>query len=99
MKVVILGAGALGSIIGGHLARAGEEVTVIACGQRAAYVRQHGMTLTGLKVCAVSQTLTSLYVIRARPTPRIGIRGKITSHHSSLVRSVWRPGWRVDIYG
>jgi 2-dehydropantoate 2-reductase len=48
MKIVILGAGALGSIIGGHLARADEEVTLIARGQRAAYVQQHGLTLTGL---------------------------------------------------
>jgi len=48
MNIVILGAGALGSIIGGHLARAGEEVTLIARGQRAAYVQQHGITLTGL---------------------------------------------------
>jgi 2-dehydropantoate 2-reductase len=48
MNVVILGAGALGSIIGGHLARAGAEVTLIARGQRAAQVQQHGLTLTGL---------------------------------------------------
>ena len=48
MKIVILGAGALGSIIAGHLARAGEEVTIIARGDRAAYLQQHGITLTGL---------------------------------------------------
>src|SRR5439155_8916023 len=48
IKIVILGAGALGSILGGHLARAGEEVTIIARGQRAAYIQQHGITLTGL---------------------------------------------------
>ena len=30
MKVVILGVRALGSIIGGHLAHAGEEVTLTA---------------------------------------------------------------------
>ncbi len=48
MKIVILGAGALGSIIAGHLARAGEEVTIIARGERAAYLQQHGITLTGL---------------------------------------------------
>jgi ketopantoate reductase len=35
MKVVILGAGALGSVIGAHLARAGEEVSFIARGERA----------------------------------------------------------------
>ena len=39
MHIVILGAGALGSIIGGHLARVGEEVTLIAHGPRAAYVQ------------------------------------------------------------
>ena len=48
MRFVILGAGALGSIIAGHLARAGEDVLVIARGPRAAYVRQHGITLTGV---------------------------------------------------
>ena len=48
MKIVVLGAGALGSIIAGHFARAGEEVTIIARGDRAAYLQQHGITLTGL---------------------------------------------------
>src|SRR3989454_2244587 len=48
MKIVILGAGALGSIIAGHLARAGEDVTVIARGQRAASLERHGIVLTGL---------------------------------------------------
>jgi 2-dehydropantoate 2-reductase len=48
MKVVVLGAGALGSIIGGHLARAGHEVAVIARGPRAAYLEHNGITLTGL---------------------------------------------------
>jgi 2-dehydropantoate 2-reductase len=47
MRFVILGAGALGSIIAGHLARAGEDVIVIARGDRARYIQQHGITLTG----------------------------------------------------
>src|SRR5262252_9693132 len=59
MKVVILGAGALGSIIGGHLARAGEAVTLIARGQRAAYVQQHGITLTGLADFTVPVAVTT----------------------------------------
>jgi 2-dehydropantoate 2-reductase len=59
MKIVILGAGALGSIIGGHLARAGEEVTIIARGQRAAYVQQHGITLTGLTDFTVPVAVTT----------------------------------------
>ncbi len=48
MKIVILGAGALGSLIGAHLARAGEEVTLIARGERARFIREHGITVTGL---------------------------------------------------
>ena len=48
MKIVILGAGALGSLIGAHLARAGEEVTLLARGQRAKLIREKGVTVTGL---------------------------------------------------
>jgi len=48
MKIVILGAGALGSVIGGHLARAGEDVVFIARGERAKFIREHGIIVTGL---------------------------------------------------
>src|SRR3989454_10217945 len=48
MKIVILGAGALGTVLGAHLARAGEDVTLIARGQRAAYLQEQGATITGL---------------------------------------------------
>ena len=48
MKIVILGAGALGTVFGAHLARAGEDVTLIARGQRAAYLQEYGATITGL---------------------------------------------------
>ena len=48
MKVVVLGAGALGSILAGHLARAGEDVTLIARGARANYLQHNGVTITGL---------------------------------------------------
>jgi 2-dehydropantoate 2-reductase len=48
MKIIILGAGALGTVLGAHLARAGEDVTLIARGQRAAYLQEHGAIITGL---------------------------------------------------
>ena len=48
MRFVVLGAGALGSIIAGHLARAGEDVMMIARGNRARSMQQHGITITGL---------------------------------------------------
>lgn len=48
MKYAILGAGALGSILGGHLIRAGADVTILARGARAAHLREQGITLRGL---------------------------------------------------
>ncbi len=48
MKTVVLGAGAIGSIIAGHLARAGEDVAIIARGERAAYLKEHGITISEL---------------------------------------------------
>jgi 2-dehydropantoate 2-reductase len=59
MQIIILGAGALGSILGGHLARAGEEVTLIARGPRAASIQQHGLTLTGLVDFTVPVAVTT----------------------------------------
>ncbi len=48
MNIVILGAGALGTVLGAHLTKAGEDVTLIARGNRAAYLQENGATLTGL---------------------------------------------------
>ncbi len=48
MNIVILGAGALGTVLGAHLAKAGEHVTLIARGNRAAHLQEHGATITGL---------------------------------------------------
>jgi 2-dehydropantoate 2-reductase len=59
MKIVILGAGALGTVLGAHLARAGEDVTLIARGQRAASLQAHGATLTGLVDCTVPITVVT----------------------------------------
>jgi 2-dehydropantoate 2-reductase len=44
----ILGAGAMGSIVGAHLARAGHTVAVLARGARATYLEHHGLTIRGL---------------------------------------------------
>lgn len=48
MKFAILGAGALGTILGAHLARAGHEVTMIARGERARALQRQGLVLNGL---------------------------------------------------
>src|SRR5258706_15947378 len=44
----ILGAGAMGSIVGGHLARAGHSVVMLARGERAQQLERHGLTIKGL---------------------------------------------------
>ena len=59
MKIIVLGAGALGSIIGAHLVRAGEDVIFIARGHRAAFLQQHGIVITGLVDFTVPVTVTT----------------------------------------
>jgi 2-dehydropantoate 2-reductase len=48
MRFVIVGAGALGSILGAHLIHTGHEVTLVARGKRAEGLRRDGLRLTGL---------------------------------------------------
>ena len=59
MRVVVLGAGALGSIIAAHLLRAGHDVTCIARERRAAMLRDRGLVLTGLAEFTVPVTVTT----------------------------------------
>lgn len=48
MRIAILGAGALGSLFGAHLARAGEDVVLIAREGRAKAIQEQGIAVTGL---------------------------------------------------
>ena len=48
MRFAILGAGALGTILGAHLSRAGHEVVMIARGERARVLQRQGLVLNGL---------------------------------------------------
>ncbi len=48
MKIIIIGAGALGSIAGALLHEAGNEVALIARGARAEYLRANGVKVEGL---------------------------------------------------
>jgi len=56
MRFAILGAGALGTILGAHLSRAGHEVAMIVRGERARVLLRQGLVLNGLSD------------IKARPT-------------------------------
>jgi 2-dehydropantoate 2-reductase len=61
MKIVILGAGALGSLFGACLARAGEEVVLIAREARAKWIQEHGVSVSGL------ENFTLPVAVSARP--------------------------------
>jgi len=47
VKIVILGAGGLGSVYGGYLARAGEKVTLIARPAHVEAIRRNGLQISG----------------------------------------------------
>src|SRR5688572_1497268 len=47
-EFAILGAGAMGSILGAHLARAGHSVALLTRGRRAEQVRSEGLRISGL---------------------------------------------------
>ncbi|HEV8018292.1 MAG TPA: 2-dehydropantoate 2-reductase [Steroidobacteraceae bacterium] len=55
----ILGAGAMGSVVGAHLARAGHAVVMLARGERATYLEKNGLTVTGL-----AQFTTPVHTLR-----------------------------------
>ena len=50
-------AGALGTIIAAHLAAAGHEVTLVARGARARWLREHGIRVRGLLDTALPATV------------------------------------------
>jgi 2-dehydropantoate 2-reductase len=52
-EFAILGAGALGTIIGAHLVRAGHSVAMLARGGRAGQLRAQGMRIIGLEAFSV----------------------------------------------
>ena len=49
MRIVVFGAGAVGSYFGGRLAQAGEEVIFIARGEHLVALRRHGLRVEGIK--------------------------------------------------
>jgi 2-dehydropantoate 2-reductase len=59
MKIVILGAGALGSLFAAHLANAGEDVLLIAREARAKAIQEWGVSVTGLADFTVPVPVTS----------------------------------------
>lgn len=58
-EFAILGAGAMGSIVGAHLTRGGHRVALLARGRRAARLQAHGITIRGLAEFTTPVTVVS----------------------------------------
>ena len=56
-EFAVLGAGAMGSIVGAHLTRAGHQVAMLARGRRAQQLQEHGISVRGLSEFATSVTV------------------------------------------
>jgi 2-dehydropantoate 2-reductase len=88
---VILGAGALGSILGAHLTRAGHSVAMLARGKRAEQIRAEGLRLTGLTQLSIpvetlsdaSQLQSARVLIVAMKTPGTA-EALVSLHHVAV---------------
>jgi 2-dehydropantoate 2-reductase len=87
----VLGAGAMGSIVGAHLARAGHSVMMIARGQRARQIEQHG-----LRICGLAQFSQSVPVITDAAT-LAGAEVLIVATKTHAARTALLPLQRVPI--
>ena len=63
MHIVIIGAGALGSVYAAYLARAGHEVSLVARGDRGQALARHGVGVTG------QETFTARCSVITQPDP------------------------------
>ena len=59
MDIVVIGAGALGTILAAHLRQAGHAVTVLARGRRATQVKQSGLVVHGLAELNIACTIVT----------------------------------------
>lgn len=74
-QFAILGAGALGSILGAHLARAGHSVVMLARGDRARAVERDGLRVKGLVELSVRvPVVTEMSQVRAAETLIVAIK-------------------------
>lgn len=74
-QFAILGAGALGSILGAHLARAGHSVVMLARGDRARAVERDGLRVRGLVELSVRvPVVTEMSQVRAAETLIVAIK-------------------------
>lgn len=88
-EFVILGAGAIGSILAAHLARAGHSVSVIARGERARLVKREGLRIKGLADFSVPvHVITESSQLRAADTVIVAMKTPGTQAALEALRHV-----------
>ncbi|HEY6926120.1 MAG TPA: 2-dehydropantoate 2-reductase [Steroidobacteraceae bacterium] len=86
-EFVVLGAGAIGSILGAHLARAGHSVAMLARGRRAEQVQAQGLKITGLvELVTPVVTLTAAQDLRAARTLIVAMKTPGTADALAALR-------------
>jgi len=60
VRTVVVGAGALGSLLGGYFAQAGADVTLFARPNHAEAIRKHGLRISGMRGEQVVRTLRAV---------------------------------------
>jgi len=92
-EFVVLGAGAIGSILGAHLARAGHSVAMLARGRRAEQVRARGLKITGLTEFVVPvATLTDPTELRGARVLIVAMKTPGTADALAILRRA-----RIDV--
>lgn len=89
MRILVIGAGVIGSLFGAKLAETGNEVTVLARGRRLEEVQQHGLVLedalTGRKTVARVGTMAAPEASRAAPAAGDGAPAPNQAYDLALV--------------
>ena len=111
-EFAVLGAGAIGSILGAHLARAGHPVVMLARGRRAEQVRSDGLRISGLAQFAAPVDVLSdpgqlggaRVLIVAMKTPGTaaalaGLRGASIDVALSIQNGPIKNEWLVEAFG
>ena len=100
MKIIVLGAGALGSILAAALTRSGQDVILLARGARAELLRKQGIGVSGIIEDTVQVAIETdpaalpaadLLIVRGDPSADI-LMAADKANHIAVVKN----GTRID---
>jgi 2-dehydropantoate 2-reductase len=97
LKIIVLGAGAIGAYYGGQLARAGHDVTLYARGENLAAIRRSGLeirTPEGSTVAKVAAT-DRAHVLAAADFAILGVKSYSLDSIGPVVRQVAEKGTAI----